>query len=143
MSLAISSVVQRRKVGSGMCSSKLLSQRRKREIQERFQWPGPKKGPAQKKWIRRAKCERSLETGGRTWNIDPGSVRKVSWSNLIYTGKMPRTACGWQKLRRANRLIMSTSARTIRAMYGSLGDSVGSRINRLLDFHCQVLGGSN
>ncbi len=29
------------------------------------------------KWIRRAKCERSLETGGRTWNIDPGSVRKV------------------------------------------------------------------
>jgi hypothetical protein len=95
-----------------MYSSKLLSQRRKREIQERFQWPSPKKDPPKMDKAGQVR-EVSYETGGRTWNIDPGSVRKVSWSNLIYTGKMPRTACGWQKLRRANRLIMSTSARTI------------------------------
>jgi hypothetical protein len=78
-----------------MCSSKLLS----REGNTKFRKGS--NGPAQKrtrqKWIRRAKCERSL-------------MRPVVELGIL-----------------------------TQVPYGSLVDSVGSRINRSLDFHCQVL----
>jgi len=55
---AISSAVQRRKVGMDMCSSKLLSREGNTKFRKGSNDPAQKR--TRPKWIRRAECERSL-----------------------------------------------------------------------------------
>src|SRR6266850_5508719 len=60
--------------GIGHVLLQTIVPRRKHEIQERFQWPGPKKDQPEMDKAGQVR-EVSYETIGRTWNIDPGSVR--------------------------------------------------------------------